>query len=143
MKTQTVIKARGYHADMFGHVNHARFVELLEEGRWCYMEENGLLDLFHAAKLGHVVTRIAVNYRRGVRPGATMRIETEVKERGRSSFTMRQAIYLEPGREKVLDAEIVNVFVDTRSGRPTVPGDEFVSGWSDLAAANRREEASG
>jgi len=143
MKTQTMIKARGYHADMFGHVNHARFVELLEEGRWCYMEENGLPDLFHAADLGHVVTRIAVNYRRGARPGETMRIETGVKERSRSSFTMRQTVYLEPGGVKVLDAEIVNVFVETRSGRATVPKDEFVSRWSDLAAADKKEETDG
>ena len=128
---------------MFGHINHARFVELLEEGRWCYMEENGLPDLLHAGKLGHVVTRIAVNYRHAVRPGETMRIETGVKERGRSSFTMCQAIYLEPGGVKVLDAEIVNVFVENRSGRITVPDEDFVSRWSDLAAADKKEESDG
>lgn len=143
MKTQCRIKARGYHADMFGHVNHARFVELLEEGRWSYMEENRLPDLFHAAKLVHVVTRIAVNYRRGVRPGETMRIETEVKERGRSSFTMGQAIYLEPNGVKVLDAEVVNVFVDERSGRAAVPDEDFVNRWPDLAAANKKEDKNG
>jgi thioesterase-3 len=140
MKTQTMTKARGYHADMFGHVNHARFVELLEEGRWCYMEENGLPDLFHAADPGHVVTGIAVNYRRVARLGETMRIETGVKERGRPGFTMRRTIYLEPGGVKVLEAEIVNVFVETRSGRATVPKDDFVSRWSDPAPADKREE---
>ena len=143
MRTQTIIKARGYHADMFGHVNHARFVELLEEGRWSYMEENRLPDLFHAAKLGHVVIRIAVNYRRGVRPGETMRIETGVKERGRSSFTMGQTIYLEPGGVKVLDAEVVNVFVEERSGRVAVPDGDLVSRWPDLAAADNKEDKNG
>ena len=143
MKTRTTIKARGYHADMFGHVNHARFVELLEEGRWCYNEENGLPDLFHAAHLGHVVIKIVVNYRRGVRPGETMRIETEVKERGRSSYTMGQAIYLEPGEVQVLDAEVVNVFVETASGRVAVPDEDFIRRWPDLAAAGKKEKTDG
>ena len=143
MKTETIIKARGYHADMFGHVNHARFVELLEEGRWSYMEENGLPHLLHGAGLGHVVSRITVDYQRGVRPGETMIVETGVKKRGRSSFTMGQSIYLSPGRVKVLDAEIVNVFVDARSGRPVVPDDDLLSCWPDLAAADRKEETDG
>jgi thioesterase-3 len=143
MKTETIIKARGYHADLFGHVNHARFIEFLEEGRWCYLEENRLPDLFHGAGLGHVVVRIAVDYKRGVRPGETMRIETGVKKRGRTSFTMGQTIYLAATGAEVLEAEVVNVFIDGKSGQPVVPDSGFVSRWADLAAISNKEEANG
>jgi len=30
----TEIKVRGYHMDFYGHINNARYLELLEEGRW-------------------------------------------------------------------------------------------------------------
>jgi thioesterase-3 len=143
MKTQTIIKARGYHTDQFGHVNHARFIELLEEGRWCYMEENGLLDLFHSMGLGHVVIRIAVDYKNSVRAGDTMRIETGLIKRGRSSFTMGQNIYLDTTGIQVLEAQIVNVFIDGKSGKAVVPDRGLVSKWHDLAMAGEKEDANG
>ena len=31
MPSSIEIKIRGYHADMFGHVNHARYLEFMEE----------------------------------------------------------------------------------------------------------------
>ena len=47
MSSYNEIKIRGYHTDQFGHVNHARYLEFMEEGRWVYFEENGLIDKFH------------------------------------------------------------------------------------------------
>ena len=34
----TPIKVRGYHLDLYGHVNNARYLEFLEEARWAYFE---------------------------------------------------------------------------------------------------------
>ncbi len=34
MKSTINIRVRGYHVDLFRHVNNARYLELLEEGRW-------------------------------------------------------------------------------------------------------------
>ncbi len=33
------IRVRGYHCDFYGHLNHARYLELLEEARWSYLED--------------------------------------------------------------------------------------------------------
>ncbi len=41
----TEIKIRGYHLDLYGHVNHARYLEFLEDARWGMMESGGSLDL--------------------------------------------------------------------------------------------------
>jgi acyl-ACP thioesterase len=30
MRSTTEIRVRGYHVDVFGHVNHARYVEFLD-----------------------------------------------------------------------------------------------------------------
>ena len=43
---QTVVRVRGYHLDVFQHVNNARYLEFLEEARWSYFEDTGLTPLF-------------------------------------------------------------------------------------------------
>ena len=36
---QIDIKVRGYHLDLYGHVNNARYLEFLEEARWAYFDD--------------------------------------------------------------------------------------------------------
>ncbi len=36
---QTQIKVRGYHLDVYQHVNNARYLEFLEEARWDGLEK--------------------------------------------------------------------------------------------------------
>ena len=38
---QTQIKVRGYHLDVYQHVNNARYLEFLEEARWDGLEKIG------------------------------------------------------------------------------------------------------
>lgn len=96
MQTRITIKVRGYHADAFGHVNHARYLEFLEEARWSYCEENGIIErLFSAKQLFHATVSITVNYRRSAVPGDSLLIVTSVSQRGERSYTMSQRIFLE------------------------------------------------
>lgn len=37
---QTQIKVRGYHLDVYQHVNNARYLEFLEEARWDGLEKS-------------------------------------------------------------------------------------------------------
>ena len=39
----TDITVRGYHLDLYRHVNNARYLEFLEEARWQFMEDSGLI----------------------------------------------------------------------------------------------------
>jgi thioesterase-3 len=34
------IRIRGYHTDLYQHVNNARYLEFLEEGRWQLLEDH-------------------------------------------------------------------------------------------------------
>ena len=38
------IKVRGYHLNLFRHVNNARYLEFLEDARWSILESKGYLD---------------------------------------------------------------------------------------------------
>ncbi len=71
----TEIKVRNYHVDQFGHVNHARYVEFMEEARWRYMEDNeSAAESLHRLDLIHVVVNINIAYRKPVLLGGASQI---------------------------------------------------------------------
>ena len=72
-----VLKVRGYHVDVFGHVNHARYLEFLEEARWAFFEEwPALTAALHARGIIHVVVNINIDYKSQATVGDLLRIET-------------------------------------------------------------------
>ncbi|MEK9712132.1 MAG: thioesterase family protein, partial [Thalassolituus sp.] len=38
------IRVRGYHLDVYQHVNNGRYMEFIEEARWAFMDETGFAD---------------------------------------------------------------------------------------------------
>ena len=58
-----------FSAFNFGHVSQVRYVELLEEARWRYLEENNQLEPILRLGAFHVVTNLAIQYRQGARIG--------------------------------------------------------------------------
>ena len=63
MLVHSEIKVRGYHLDMFRHVNNARYLEFLEDGRWAFFDGNP--QFFHQLKgATFFVVNININYRR-------------------------------------------------------------------------------
>ncbi len=131
LDTKTNIKIRGYHIDHFGHVNHGRYIEFLEEARWVYMDANGLIPLFHETGIIHVVAHLSVSYTHSARANESIEIKTRLDKVGQASFTMAQSIFTK--KKQVLEAQVTNVFIDIRTGKPAEPPRSFISGWSDLS----------
>ncbi len=107
----TDITIRSFHTDCFGHVHHARYLELLEEARWQYFEDipGVALDL-HAADIRHAVVRIDIAYRKEARLGDVLRIETAIAGTGNSSVSMFQNIFQSRTGAPVVSATITNVY---------------------------------
>ena len=61
---QTQIKVRGYHLDVYQHVNNARYLEFLEEARWDGLENSDSFQWMTAHNIAFVVVNININYRR-------------------------------------------------------------------------------
>ncbi len=139
MKSTTEVRVRNYHIDHFGHVNHARYLELLEEGRWCYFEDNDLLKPLHHAGIGHVVAGVVVDYRRAARLGDILRIETEIVESTAGTFVVSQNVSLKASGQLAVEAMITNAFVD-RNGQARAVDAEVLSIWPDLAASARTSD---
>jgi len=117
MKNRIRIKVRGYHLDVYGHVNNARYLEFLEEARWSFIE--GKIDLPRWKDLGFIFTvvKITINYRRAASLGDILDIDTRLEKLGARSGVVRQEITLARTGGCVADAEVVFVIVDVQTGK--------------------------
>lgn len=113
---QTTIKVRGYHLDVYQHVNNARYLEFLEEARWQWLEE---VDAFHwlmQQQLAFVVVNININYRRPAVLGDVLQIESEVSQLNSKSGIIAQRVLLDSDQTVVVaDALLTFVCIDLRT----------------------------
>jgi len=119
MAHQTEIKVRGYHLDLYGHVNNARYLEFLEEGRWSAFEKT--VDYRQMAEKGYAfnVVNININYRRPAFLNEALVIETALSKLGRRSGVVNQKITLKGTETVVAEADVTFVIYDLKkSGLP-------------------------
>jgi thioesterase III len=114
MVSTTIVKVRGYHLDMYRHVNNARFLEFLEEGRWAFFEESPKFNEWPKGS-GFVVANININYRQPATLGDTLEIRTRISDLGSKSGTLRQEITLQDTQSVVSDADVTFVMVDHKT----------------------------
>ena len=108
------IRVRNYHLDGYGHVNNARYLEFLEEARWAFFEEHGLLSEIDGFML--VVVRTDIRYRRAAVDGDILRFEGRLKELTSRHIILTQNIVLPSGKNAV-EAESTLMVVSAESGR--------------------------
>ena len=58
------IIVRGFHIDVFSHVNNARYLEFMEEARWVVIDNYFDLKRMQTKGIIFVVVNININYRR-------------------------------------------------------------------------------
>ena len=108
------IRVRNYHLDGYGHVNNARYLEFLDEARWAFFEEHGLLSEIDGLML--VVVRTDIRYRRAAVDGDILRFEGRLKELTSRHIILTQNIVLPSGKNAV-EAESTLMVVSAESGR--------------------------
>lgn len=111
------IRIRGYHCDFYGHLNHARYLELLEEARWSYLE--GRMDLADWARQnrGIVVASLTINYRRPAPVDTVMDIHSSMKEVGAKTGVIHQEMMNQATGKVLADADVTFAVIDTTTGR--------------------------
>ncbi|QZA82459.1 acyl-CoA thioesterase [Deefgea piscis] len=102
----TPIKVHGFHLDLYGHVNNARYLEFLEEARWGLMEEYGDLSWFMAQKMALVVSRVDIRYIRAATMGDQLLIETRLVELLPREGKIHQRIVRKDNGKVVAEADI-------------------------------------
>ena len=112
---QTMIKVRGYHLDVYQHVNNARYLEFLEEARWAWLEKLAFFQWMTDRQLAFVVVNININYRRPARLVDMLQIDSQLLQLGEKSGVLGQTVTLAPGGEAVADATLTFVCLDLRT----------------------------
>ncbi len=131
----TEIKVRGYHLDVFGHVNNARYLEFLEEARWTYLEQMGIsFDSFARKGISLAVVNININYRAPSVLGDVLIIETTLNKIGNRSIVLNQVLHKKHDNKRVIDAEVTFVIIDLATGRAIQIDDELKQQWHELSA---------
>jgi thioesterase-3 len=131
MKTETEIKVRGYHLDVFSHVNNARYLEFLEEARWASFEDLGIsFSIFTEKGWGLAVVNINITYKAPANLGKTLRITTELEKFGVKSITLKQRIFIKETGAEAVEADIKFVVFDLGTGRSVPVTDEMKAYWS-------------
>lgn len=117
------IKVRGFHCDMFGHVNNARYLEFLEETRWEWLNRNTTFEFFEKKKMSFVVVSITINYKSPSVLNDELFITVEVKNFGNRSATVNQTITRKSDNKLIADADVTFAMVDNVTGR-SIPIDD-------------------
>lgn len=114
-ESQIEIKVRGYHLDVYQHVNNARYLELLEEGRWAHYEGRLESDFFTQNKLGMVVVNNNINYHYPATLGEVLIVKTKIEHIGNKSVRFRQQLFLKGTDKLVIDAAVTFVIMDMKA----------------------------
>ncbi|WP_318374458.1 YbgC/FadM family acyl-CoA thioesterase [Enterobacter sp.] len=112
---QTQIKVRGFHIDVYQHVNNARYLEFLEEARWDGLENTDSFQWMSARNIAFVVVNININYRRPAVLGDLLTISSHLQQLNGKSGVLSQTVTLEPGGDVVADAQITFVCIDLKT----------------------------
>lgn len=112
---QTQIKVRGFHIDVYQHVNNARYLEFLEEARWDGLENTDSFQWMSARNIAFVVVNININYRRPAVLGDLLTITSHIQQLNGKSGVLSQTVTLEPGGDVVADAQITFVCIDLKT----------------------------
>ena len=117
LKVEPEIKIRGYHTDLYQHVNNARYLEFLEEGRWRLLEDHLDLEAFMRNGLFFFVVNINISYRSQAKVGDIIVIRSGLKKIGHKSAVFRQQILNKYTKTVCVDADITFVIADSM-GKP-------------------------
>jgi len=119
------IKVRGYHVDVYAHVNNARYLEFMEDARWEVLEKHIGLERLHAKGIIFVVVNININYRKPASMGDILELYLELEKIGSKSAVFYQEVKLKGTDTVVANAEVTFVFADENTGKAVRIDDEL------------------
>ncbi|BDH46812.1 thioesterase [Salmonella enterica subsp. enterica serovar Choleraesuis] len=112
---QTQIKVRGFHLDVYQHVNNARYLEFLEEARWDGLEHQEGFHWMTSNNIAFVVVNININYRKPALLGEVLTVTSRLEQINAKSGVLSQVITREPDGSPVADALVTFVCIDLRT----------------------------
>lgn len=119
------IKVRGFHIDIFSHVNNARYLEFMEEARWVVIDKYIDIKKMQAKEIIFVVVNININYRKTASMGDILELYLGLTKIGGKSAVFYQEIRFKGTDTVVADAQVTFVFSDKNTGKAVKIDDEI------------------
>lgn len=116
MELCSKICIRGYHLDLFGHVNNARFLEFLEEARWRLLELHVGLESIRDGRFVLAVANVNINYRKPVVFNQEIELWAGIHSIGRRSAVIQQEVRFAETTSVACDALVTFVVADPKTG---------------------------
>jgi thioesterase-3 len=86
------------HLDSFGHVNNARYLEMLEQARWDLITERGFgIDMIRKSRTGPTILEINIRFLREIGARDAIVIRTEMISYDRKIGKLRQQMIKSDG----------------------------------------------
>lgn len=106
------IRVRGYHTDLYQHVNNSRYVEFLEEGRWQVLDDYLKTSPFFQGKYFFMVVNLNISYKKQAFIDDILVVKTGIIRIGNKSGVLRQEIVNKNTGDIVVEADATFVFAD-------------------------------
>ena len=113
---ETEFKIRTFHTDAFGHVNNSRHLELLEEARWQYAEQIGLVELLRQQDLGFIIIDMRLRFREPVFEGEIINVFTSLVSLGSASGEVQQLVHKQGFDSVELKSLFHFILIDRKTG---------------------------
>ena len=130
LSTQIIV--RGYHCDAYGHVNNARYLEFLEEGRWAFLQPAMDRSIFDDLGLLFVVVNINIAYKSVVVPNDVIDVIVKGMKFNNMSLQIDQEI--KKGEKICAKAEVSFVLLDAKTQKPVKVDDNIQRIFNELLA---------
>tara|TARA_R110002012_G_scaffold108780_2_gene251619 strand:- start:3488 stop:3922 length:435 start_codon:yes stop_codon:yes gene_type:complete len=118
------LRVRGYHLDGYEHVNNARYLEFMEEGRWDFFDKHpAMIKELHQAGRAFVVVNLNIDYLAAARQGDDLEVMTGIIEVGERSGICHHRIVRSDGT-LIAQADLTFVLLDVRANKASaIEGD--------------------
>ncbi|MCA8915377.1 MAG: acyl-CoA thioesterase [Planctomycetes bacterium] len=122
------VEVRSYELDVYNHVNNAVYLNWLEHGRSKLLQDKGFdyLSIMDAWGVQFMTVHTGIDYHKALKLGDDAVVTTQVAKIGNTSFTIAHAITRVGDTDPAAKAEVVIVYTDVTTGRPTPVPKEFV-----------------
>lgn len=109
-----LVTVQSTHIDMFGHVNHTRYLEYFEWARFAWSAHHGfpLPEMVRDQHMGPAILRAQLHFRRECRMGDTLRVTARAVSARRGIGRIHQEIVDANTGEAVCQAEMTFVMLD-------------------------------
>ena len=113
----TEIKVRGFHLDLYQHVNNARYLEFLEQARWDFFDQLGVSEQSVRHALAFIIYNINIDFIYPAIMNDQLVIKTVISEIRKSKMILQQRITLKDNSKSIATATVSLILKDQKNNK--------------------------